>query len=142
MARGRRPKARRGGLPDQIVADAWNPTTGKNDLEVRVSGERLDFFVRHSLMREIEAVRNIPDTVRAPDCVFRSKGGSFVYCRSIRSLSHVPLSLRRSTPDALFVVSVRSTGARAFRWQFEDSDPGDPQTPLDTSGDRFTDRIK
>lgn len=125
-----KPDKYRGGIPDGIIEGAWNPATGKNDLSVVVSGERLEWCHRNGLLQPSDA-QNIKLTVQDPDSVYEAVDDDLLYYHAIEG------GARR-----LFYVRVRPTGNRAFAWGEERADPNNIGSPISRGGDRMRRRVK
>ena len=137
------PSERRSGPDDGIVKGAWNPISTKNDLTVRVSGQKLAALLQDGIESVQRAVDNVTPTLVNPQSVFEAADGDWLYYRQTTTLPSSPAALRRQTPPALFCVRVRPTGARAHVWiPGEPADPQDPLAPLSRAPDGITRRLK
>jgi hypothetical protein len=131
-------------VEDGLVSAAWNPKTGRNDLDVKVAGDKLEVLVRHSVTSALLDAENIAPTVRQPDSVFEAADdeGEWLYFRRSDTLPHIRPEHRMIVPPLLFYVRVRPTGARAFVWDYEDADPQVPTLPADRTFERIRRRLR
>ncbi len=126
------PRKRLGGLPDAFIDGAINPDTLAPGITVVVSGERLSFFRAWGLSAFWDA-KHIPQTVKAPDSIWETLDGDFLYYRII---------LSPDDPRTLFSARVRRTGWRCFVWDFEDASPYNASSPKSCGADRMKRRVK
>lgn len=118
--------------PDALIDGAIDPETLQPGITVAVSGERLYFFRLRGLPGYQDA-KLIPDTVRAPDSIWETIDGDFLYYRIISNLAN---------PRTLFFARVRRTGWRCFVWDFEDPSAYNASIPKSCGADRMKRRVK
>jgi hypothetical protein len=137
---------------DNLILNAFNPTTKRVDSVVQVSFERMKRVGRRSLGHASEAAFILPYVLKNPSAIFEgirreideddSRGGAPGW----RCYCAIPLNAFRSNGDKIvpyedqvYVVFVNHDNV-AYNWRWEKSDPQNSELPHDHAK-RFTRRL-